>query len=904
MARDTLPSHLKPTNYNVSVYDIDIEAFTFKGRVAIKFDVNSATNTIDLNAKDLKLDSVEVKADATKTEIAIDVDSIDYNEKNDTVAISLKSEIPANATSVTAVILYSGVIQQNMSGFYKSSYKDADGNDKIQLSTQFEATDARAAFPCMDEPNLKATFDVSVTVPEAWEVISNMPVVASKAPTDGKKSGATKGPSKGPSKGPTKGPTKGPSDAAATKTVTFDTTPKMSTYLLAWACGEFEYVEDFTDKSYNGRKLPVRVYTTKGLKEQGLFALDVTKKVIDLFSEVFQIDYVLPKMDLLACHEFSHGAMENWGLITYRTTAVLFDEKTSAAAYKQRVAYVVAHEVAHQWFGNLVTMDWWDELWLNEGFATWVGWYAIDRLFPDWHVFTAFVAENMEEALQLDSVRASHPIEVPVTSAKDIDQIFDAISYLKGASTIRMLGNTLGNDVFLQGVAAYLKKHSYGNAHTADLWTAISETSGRDVNALMESWIKKIGYPVVNVTENEGSTATIKQQRFLATGDVKESEDETLWWIPLEVVSANAGEEPSSNSDSFDVKETSISGVAHDGFFKLNRNRTGFYRCNYSVARLESFGHHLDKLSSEDRVGIISDALATSIAGYSSTVGLLSFVSQLSGEEDPIVWTSILDALATIRSAWFEQSEDTQKTIDAFTAKLIGPILSKVGLEFTDNDNFLDSQLRTRLLGTAAGLGVDSVTSHLVSLFDKWAAGDKSAIHPSIRIAVFRTAISQPDEAKSTAAFDALVKELEAPSSVDSIEIILSSLGAVQSSALIKRSVDMLLTIAPMNLHFLGGSLVNNKKARWTQWEFIKTNWDNGVVSKLGANMVVLERYLKLSLRQFSSQKALDDVEQFFTGKDLDGFDRSLGQAKDFIKSRAAWVERDGALVGEWLAKH
>ncbi|KAG5372864.1 Aminopeptidase M1-A [Yarrowia sp. C11] len=345
MARDTLPSSLKPTNYNLSVYDIDIDQFLFKGRVVIKFDVNEATKSIDLNAKDLKLDSVEVKADVTKTEVAIDVDSIDYNEKNDTVAIALKSEIPANASSVTATILYSGVIQQNMSGFYKSSYKDPEGNDKIQLSTQFEATDARAAFPCMDEPNLKATFDVSITVPEAWEVISNMPVVASKAPTDGKK---------GASKGPTKGPSKGPADGAdaATKTVTFDTTPKMSTYLLAWACGEFEYVEDFTERSYNGRKLPVRVYTTKGLKEQGLFALDVTKKVIDLFSDVFEIDYMLPKMDLLACHEFSHGAMENWGLITYRTTAVLFDEKTSAAAYKQRVAYVVAHEVAHQWFGR------------------------------------------------------------------------------------------------------------------------------------------------------------------------------------------------------------------------------------------------------------------------------------------------------------------------------------------------------------------------------------------------------------------------------------------------------------------------------------------------------------------------------------------------------------------------
>jgi aminopeptidase N len=249
-----------------------------------------------------------------------------------------------------------------MAGFYRSKYKPTveatksvprDDEYHYMFSTQFESCDARRAFPCFDEPNLKATFDFEIEIPEDQVALSNMPEKETKK---GRKDGL--------------------------KVVTFDTTPVMSTYLLAWAVGDFEYVEAFTKRKYNGKELPVRVYTTKGLKEQGRYALEHAPQIVDYFSEIFRIDYPLPKSDLLAVHEFSHGAMENWGLVTYRTTAVLFDEKQSDQRYKNRVAYVVAHELAHQWFGNLVTMDWWNELWLNEGFATWVGWLAIDHLHP------------------------------------------------------------------------------------------------------------------------------------------------------------------------------------------------------------------------------------------------------------------------------------------------------------------------------------------------------------------------------------------------------------------------------------------------------------------------------------------------------------------------------------------
>lgn len=295
---------------------------------------------IKINTKELELSTGHVEVDGKN----IAVTDISYEKKTEVATLKLASSLPASGKALL-VISYTGHLNREMAGFYRSGYKTEDGADTWMYSTQFEACDARRAFPCFDEPNLKCTFDFAIEVPEQYTALSNQPEKSTEAVGGGK------------------------------KRVSFDTAPLMSTYLYAWACGDFEYIEAFTEREYKGRgKLPVRVYTTRGLKEQARFALDSAVKAVDYLSEIFEYEYPLPKVDMLAVHEFSHGAMENWGLITYRTTAVLFDEKTSDARYKVRVAYVVCHELTHSWSGNLVTMDWWSELWLNEGFATWVGW--------------------------------------------------------------------------------------------------------------------------------------------------------------------------------------------------------------------------------------------------------------------------------------------------------------------------------------------------------------------------------------------------------------------------------------------------------------------------------------------------------------------------------------------------
>lgn len=335
--------------------------------------IHELTEKLVLNAHNLKIHEVQVFTEQSKTENAIKAHNISYDERAQRVTICFDGKLPTSPTA-TIELEFEGVINKSMCGFYRSRYKPTvppaasvpkDEEHHYMFSTQFESCSAREAFPCFDEPNLKATYDVEIEIPEDQTALSNMPEKQIR-----------------------KSNTKG------LKIVSFDRTPIMSTYLLAWAFGDFEYIEDFTRRKYNGRNLPVRVYTTRGLKDQGRYALEHAHKTIDLFSEIFQIEYPLPKSDLLAVHEFSHGAMENWGLVTYRTTAVLFDEANSDQRYKNRVAYVVAHELAHQWFGNLVTMDWWNELWLNEGFATWVGWYATNRFHPDWNVWAQFVVRR------------------------------------------------------------------------------------------------------------------------------------------------------------------------------------------------------------------------------------------------------------------------------------------------------------------------------------------------------------------------------------------------------------------------------------------------------------------------------------------------------------------------------
>ena len=696
----------------------------------------------------------EIVTEAGKQSQRLKTIDISYDEKKSRVTLKFPEEIPT-AQNAVLTVSFTGILNHEMAGFYRSEYKSAakdttafhDGQNHHMFSTQFESSDARRAFPCMDEPNLKAELTLSLEVPEDQTAISNMPVKETKK-----------------------------SSREGWKIVEFEKAPKMSTYLYAWAFGDFEYIEDHTKRSYQGKRLPVRVYTTKGLKNQGAFALENAHKVIDLFSDVFGVEYPLPKSDLLCVHEFAAGAMEHWGLVTYRTTAVLFDEETSDQKYKNQIAYVVAHELAHQWFGNLVTMDWWSELWLNEGFATWVGWYAVDKLYPDWNVFGQFVCEGGQTALTLDSVRGSHPIEVPVKDALEVDQIFDAISYLKGSSVIRMLAAYLGEDTMLKGVSNYLKKHAYSNATTNDLWSALSSASGKDVNSFADNWVRKIGFPLLTVTEHSGHIS-VKQSRFLSTGDVKAKDDETTWNVPL--IIKTSAQSTEHTTATLTTKKETINNI--DGsFYKLNSDTTGFYRTSYPPARLAKLGEQKDQLSVEDKIGLIGDASALAISGDSTTTALLGLLESFQDEKSYLVWQQILiSSLGTIQAV-FDQDAKISEGLRKYVLKLVSPAVERVGWKFDKSEGFLDAQLRALLIGVAGLAGHEAIIKESMKQFKEFNAGNEKAIHPNLRSAVFKIAVKNG----GSEAYEAVKKDFKTTTGVFNKEMDLQAMGNIKSTEL------------------------------------------------------------------------------------------------------------------------
>jgi puromycin-sensitive aminopeptidase len=477
------------------------------------------------------------------------------------------------------------------------------------------------------------------------------------------------------------------------QTIEFETTPIMSTYLVAIVIGEFDYIEN---NSSDG--VLVRVYTPKGKQEQGRFALHVATKVLPYYKSYFDIPYPLPKIDLIAIANLSAGAMENWGLVTYRETCLLVDTDNTSAVVKQWVALIVGHELAHQWFGNLVTMEWWTHLWLNEGYASFVEFLCVDLLFPEYDIWTQFVTDTYIKALELDALKNSHAIEVPVGHPAEIDEIFDDISYNKGASIIRMLHSFIGDDDFRKGMNLYLKKHSYANAQTEDLWYALEEASRKPVHHVMSTWTKQQGFPLLKVTEKKTSDSnkrilSFSQQRFLADGSV--DYDNSLWVIPITVSSS---EDPKKNLKyeimETKTKEIEFQGVFKNSWLKINPGTIGVYRTLYSNELLENFLPviHDQSLPPLDRLGLLDDLFALSQAGYVSTSQVLKLMKAFKNENNYTVWSSIVNCLSKI--GILVSHLEIHSSYKAFGRSLLANIHSHLGWDKKLNESHLDTLLR------------------------------------------------------------------------------------------------------------------------------------------------------------------------------------------------------------------
>ncbi|QRD85770.1 aminopeptidase [Aspergillus flavus] len=821
--REVLPTNVKPVHYDLTL-EPNFESFKYEGTVVIDLQVTEDTTSISLNSNEIDIHSAIVSAQGS---VVTSSPEISVNKDTQVATVKFAETIPAGS-SAQLKLTFTGILNDNMAGFYRSSYKTANGETKYLASTQMEPTDARRAFPCFDEPALKAKFTVTLIADKSMTCLSNMDV-ASETDVEGGK-----------------------------KVVKFNTSPLMSTYLVAFIVGHLNYIEtkDF--------RVPIRVYATPDQDiEHGRFSLDLAAKTLAFYEKAFDSSFPLPKMDMVAVPDFSAGAMENWGLITYRIVDVLLDEKNSGASRKERIAEVVQHELAHQWFGNLVTMDFWDGLWLNEGFATWMSWYSCNSFFPEWKVWQTYVIDSLQGALSLDSLRSSHPIEVPVKRADEINQIFDAISYMKGSSVLRMISKYLGEDVFIQGVRNYIKKHAYGNTQTGDLWAALADASGKPVEQVMDIWTKNVGFPVVTVAEDAASSSIkLTQNRFLRTGDVRPEEDTTLYPVMLGLRTKQGLDENTMLTE----REGQFK-VPDLDFYKLNADHSAIYRTSYTPERLTKLGEAAKQglLTVEDRAGMIADAGALASSGYQSTSGLLSLLKGFDNEAEFIVWNEIVARVGTLRAAWLFEDSQAKDALKAFQRALVSSKTHEIGWEFSEKDGHILQQFKALLFGAAGSAEDPVVVKAAQEMFQRFAAGETSAIHPNIRGSVFSIVLKNGGEKEYNVVYD---RFRNAPTS-DEKTTALRCLGSAEDPALIQRTLGLALSdeVKNQDIYMPLGGLRNHTAGIEARWAWMKNNWD-ALYKRLPPGLGMLGTVVQLTTSSFCTEAQLKEVEDFFKDKD------------------------------------
>ncbi|KAK4230468.1 putative mitochondrial aminopeptidase 2 precursor [Podospora fimiseda] len=858
-SRELLPTNVIPRHYHVTL-EPNFTKFTFEGTVKIDLDVAEDSKSISLHTLELDVHSAKL---STGGQTVCSSPKVSYNESTQVTTLDFTNAV-SKGSKAQLEIKFTGQLNDKMAGFYRSTYKNDDGSTGVLAVSQMEPTDARRSFPCFDEPSLKAEFTVTLIADKKLTCLSNMDVASeTELQGDGKKA------------------------------VTFNKSPPMSTYLVAFVVGELNYIEtkDF--------RVPVRVYAPPGQNiEHGRFSLNLAAKTLEFYEKVFGIDFPLPKMDQIAIPDFAQGAMENWGLVTYRVVDLLLDEKASGAATKERVAEVVQHELAHQWFGNLVTMDWWDGLWLNEGFATWASWYSCNVFYPEWKVWETYVVDNLQRALSLDSLRSSHPIEVPVKRADEINQIFDAISYSKGSCVLRMISTSLGEDTFLEGVRRYLKKHAYGNTQTGDLWASLAEASGRNVEEVMQVWTKNIGFPVVTVSEKDNNTIELKQNRFLRTGDTKPDEDQVIYPVFLGLRTKDGVDD----SQTLDKRQDTFK-IPSTDFFKLNANHTGLYRTAYSSERLVKLGEAAKQglLSVEDRAGLIADAGALATSGYQKTSEVLSLLKEFNTEDQFVVWSEIIGRVASVQGAWVFEDKAVRDGLEAFLRELVSERAHQIGWEFSEKDGHIEQQFKAMLFGSAGVSGDEVIIKAAQDMFKRYMAGDKSAIHPNIRGSVFSMALKHGGKEE----YDALLNFYRTSTNSDERNTALRSFGRAKDPELIKRTLDMLFSgeVKDQDIYMPTTGLRSHPEGIEALYKWMTENWD-ALVKKLPPALSMLGTMVTIFTSSFTKKEQLEQVEKFFSDKNKSGFDQSLAQSLDAIRSKIAWIERDREDVAAWVKKN
>jgi aminopeptidase N/puromycin-sensitive aminopeptidase len=834
-----LPDTVRPEHYSL-ILTPDLKSATFTGTETIDVQIQKPVDSITLNSIEIKFQSVRTKLNGKVVDAAVTED-IDKQQ----ATFNFHQQLPTG--KLTLEIEYTGILNGKLRGFYLS--KTEKRNYAV---TQFESTDARRAFPSFDEPAFKATYDVTLIVDKGDTAISNTNIVSDQ-----------------------------PGPAADKHTIKFATTPKMSTYLVAFLVGDFQCTSGESDG------VPIRACATPDKVELGKYAVKAAEFVLHYYDNYFGIKYPMPKLDMIAIPDFEAGAMENFGAITYRETDLLVDEKTASIGAKKEVAEVVAHEMAHQWFGDMVTMQWWDNLWLNEGFATWMENKPVAAWHPEWNI-PQDVAVELNSTLNYDAQRITRTIRAKAETPDEINEMFDGISYGKAGAVLLMVENYLGEETFRKGVHNYLAAHMYGNATAEDFWNAQTAESHKPVDKIMESFVAQPGVPILNFSAPQGSVA-VSQQRFFLSPSAK-SEKPQSWTVPV-CMKANGGQK---DCEVLSAAQQSLK-TPQAPFFFANAAGKGYYRSTYPADVYAKIVNNVETgLIPEERITLLGDVWAQVRADKMAVGDYLNLAGAVKDDSSGDVINTALGAVATI-DARIASTDEEHAALAAWVRKNFKPAYEKLG-DPSESDTPEKKELRATLFAYLGTIGKDpDVIAQAKQIAEKYLA-DPASVEATFAQRATGIAAVNGDGAF----FDQLQKIFETSTNPQLQETALRLLAEFKDQSLEQRTLDYTVSgkvrnqDAAIQLAIMLGTLETRDQA----WQYIQQNWD-----KVEAQLTESSgSYVVGSTGNFCTAEARDQVGSFFSTHKVAAAERTLARAKsqinDCIELRAAQEPK----LREWMA--
>jgi puromycin-sensitive aminopeptidase len=856
-----LPRTVLPSHYRLTL-EPDLDAATFAGDESVTVTVAEPTDEVVLNAADIEVDEAAVELpDGTRLDATVVIDTA-----AERATLRLPSALPAGEATVH--LRFRGVLNDKLRGFYRSTFTDDAGVERVLATTQMEATDARRAFPCWDEPEAKATFGVTLVVPEDLLAISNAAELSREpAETEGKVA------------------------------VTFADTMPMSTYLVAFVVGPLAVTEPVI---VDGK--PLRVVCPVGKEKLADYALEVGEFSLRFLADWFGIAYPGDKLDLVAIPDFAFGAMENLGCVTFRERYVLVDPDTATQAEKQAVVDVIAHELAHMWFGDLVTMKWWNGIWLNEAFATFMEMTVTDAFRPDWQRWVDF-GLSRSAAFDTDALSSTRPVEYPVLSPEDADGMFDILTYEKGASVVRMLEQYLGAERFKAGIRRYMARHQYGNTETSDLWDALEEETGEPVRRIAESWIFSPGFPEVTAERVDDATVRFHQRRFgygtgaadagTAGGD-GDGDGEGRWAVPLIV-----GHRPSADGAPVEARLL-LDGESVDAPLPAaewprvvaNLGAHGFYRARYDAGLTTALLDGLGTLTAIERYVLVDDTWAGVLAGAGDAAGFLDVAERFRDEDDLSVWERLVGGLTQLDRL---VEGDARAALAARVRGLVGPARERLGDDVRPDDDDRTRTLRGLLLNAAAVIADDAdAQARARHLLDRFLA-DPASVDPSLSAPALTASTTLGD----IALHDRLAERFDEADNPQDRERILRSFARFRDPDCLARTLELTLSgrVRTQDAPYLLAESLANRDNAAAAWSFVASNW-GAINERFPSNSIPR---LVGGIRSIREATLADEVEAFLAANPIPQGEMQVRQHLERMRVTVALAERESARLAAQL---